>query len=1010
MKNYWSRIDPKIDFSWGDGGPVPTEELNGKEIGADYFSARWLGMVQPQYSEVHTFSLVADDGVKLWVDSLLIINFWSRRNLEVEGTIALMAGQLYTIKLEYTESNGNATCILKWRSASQTYEVISSSRLYYSSTSGRLSRTQLYVEPNVLCASTSRAKGTGLTIGTAGVTSFFTIQAFDEYGNMRKMGDSPDFKVRIVPISDAFQKPYHANLNPRWSTAGIERIPSDGVFPGGLTATYYNKYCLGSLAGTTAASCHNLWDKIHSETVVTFVTCMQRPWALQGDQEWNAQSSAVLKNANQAVCGFGMGPDHSPYLSWPASNAGVEIHAQKMTTDYTASSSAREKLFPGTTAKPFSVRWAGYFQPSMGTLHSFKITSPAASIRLVLNEVNKPKETALVATNVAASVKLIANAMYDIEISYSPSAELSASSGPTASLQHSTVDFSSVPYFDNTRPRSSLDVGFGSTGLDDGNSFSARWQGFYLATLAVSTFTVTVGGPDERVRLWIDNRLIIDRWDTFTDVQDFKKSWTATYDVSVPEKTSGEKEALLTCTTTSGVVQSTINVVNAGVGYSMTPTLATSGCNSSSTILAKLVAVMSSGTISSVQVVSGGSGYVCTPSIKILGGRDFVWSSSANSLLDIKLEFKQLGASASIQLQAGSSVIASNLLFRNREIVGSPFPPMSIQPAPTCASKSSVRGAGLSSATAGLPSMFTIQSNDQYINERGIGGDLYVVRLQVGGPSFGCQEIDTCPIVYGTVLDNGDSTYSVTYNITRRGTYNVVTTLAKPGGLTATYYSADFNSVLPLGAGNSQAPDLTLWQPLTGNMITNQATNYGIRLEGFISPPAEKVTFTFLRSGDLGTKRLWFNTHMRTRSESPAAGHGCWLGAPPNLPTCTKEFNGPTIETAFSNGNAIIVSDLAINALYDIKIELGGSTNTEIGVQWQYGATGTFTNAAANIPSSRLWARNDVPNGNVVSTGSDLVTFSTATANVPILGIFTCPTLCLWTKLIPLLVPFREMV
>jgi ubiquitin len=663
-----------------------------------------------------------------------------------------------------------------------------------------------------------------------------------------------------------------------------------------------------------------------------------------------------------------------------------------LTTDYTASSSVtREKLFTGTTAKPFSVRWAGYFQPSMGTLHSFKITSPAASIRLVLNEVNKPKETALVATNVAASVKLIANAMYDIEISYSPSAELSASSGPTASLQHSTVDFSSVPYFDNTRPRSSLDVGFGSTGLDDGNSFSARWQGFYLATLAVSTFSVTVEGPDDRVRLWIDNRLIIDRWDTFTDVQDFKKSWRATYDVSVPEKTSGEKEALLTCITAGGVVQSPVNVVNAGVGYSMTPTLATSGCNSSSTILAKLVATMSSGAISSVQVVSGGSGYVCTPSIKILGGRDFVWSSSANSLLDIKLEFKQLGASASIQLQAthstGSSVIASNQLFRNREIVGSPFPPMSIQPALTCASKNSVRGVGLSSATAGLPSRSTIQSNDQYINERGIGGDLYVVRLQVSGPSFGCQEIDNCPIVYGTVLDNGDSTYSVTYNITRRDTYNVVTALAKPGGLTATHDTAHFATILALGAGDSQAPDLTLWQHLTGNMITNQATNYGIRLEGFISPPADKVTFTFLRSGNLGTKKQWFNTHMRTRSEFPAAGHGCWVGAPPNLPTCTKEFNGPTIETAF-NANAIIVSDLAVNALYDIKIELSdSSTNTEIGVQWQYGANGTFTNAAANIPSSRLWARNDVPNGNVVSTGSvgasDLATFSMATADVP---------------------------
>jgi len=909
------------------------------------------------------------------------------------------------------------------------------------------------VEPSILCASTSRAAGTGLTIGTAGVASFFTIQAFDEYGNMRKMGDSPDFKVRIVPISDALQKPYHANLNPRWATAGIERIPSAGTFPGGLTATYYDKYCLGSSGTTVTVDCTAKWDQYPvTEPVQRFVTCMQRPWALQDDQIWvDTANSATLKNANQAICGFGMGIGHSPFLSW---NGGVEIYSPKMTTDYTSSSTAdRTKLFGTPSAKPFSVRWAGYFQPSQGSEYTFQIISTTASVRLMLNAVNAPKNILLVATGAVATVTLIANAMYEIEMSYSPSVELASAapslnlqlkvgtggyvnlessrlfplagryrtdyiptvkgeysvqvgvahpgaldatfysdmelSVPSATLQHSTVDFSSVPYFDNTRPRNSLDVGFGATSLDDGNSFSARWQGFYLATQPVSTFSVTVGGPDERVRLWIDNRLIIDRWDTYTDVQDFTKTWVATYDVSVALKTAGETQALLVATVASGVI-SAVAVVNVGLSYSMTPKLATTGCNP--TTLANLVAVMKSSPnedkIDSVQVVSGGAGYTCTPSIEILGGRDFVWSSSANSLLDIKLEFKQLGAAASIKLEENTgspNVIPSTRLFRNREILGSPFPPMSVQPAPTCASKSNVRGQGLTSATAGVPSMFTIQSNDQYFNERGVGGDLYVVRLQVGGPTFGCQEIGTCPIVYGTVIDNGDSSYSVTYNITRRGTYNVVTSLAKPGGLTATYYLANF-APLTLGPGNSQAPDLSLWQPVEGGMIASKTAQYGIRLEGFVSPPAETVTFTFSRVGDLGTKRIWFNTHMRQQTETPAAGHGCWAGAPSlnnvyNLPTCTKEFNGPTIATAFVN-NGIVVSNLVINGLYDIKIELAGTANSAIAVQWQYGAAGTVTNAASNIPSSRLWTRYDVPNGNVVATNhasTDRVTFSTST-------------------------------
>ena len=267
----------------------------------------------------------------------------------------------------------------------------------------------------------------------------------------------------------------------------------------------------------------------------------------------------------------------------------------------------------------------------------------------------------------------------------------------------------------------------------------------------------------------------------------------------------------------------------------MVPIVSTAGCTSASTILAQLVATIDgTGQIPNggVTVVSQGSGYICTPSIQISGGRDFVWSASSTSLLDIKLEYKQLGAAASIKLSSNGGTlidpIPSTNLFLNREIRGSPFPPMSVQPAPTCASKSSVRGQGLTSATAGVPSMFTIQSNDQYFNERGIGGDLYVVRLQVGRPSFGCQEIGTCPIVYGTVIDNGDSSYSVTYNITRRGTYNVVTSLAVPRGLTATYYSFTYSELaglLPLGVGDSWAPDMTLWkwQKDTGDMIAAKA-------------------------------------------------------------------------------------------------------------------------------------------------------------------------------------------
>eukprot|EP00961_Rhodomonas_salina_P185329 2502217-Rhodomonas_salina.1 len=41
-----------------------------------------------------------------------------------------------------------------------------------------------------------------------------------------------------------------------------------------------------------------------------------------------------------------------------------------------------------------------------------------------------------------------------------------------------------------------------------------------------------------------------------------------------------------------------------------------------------------------------------------------------------------------------------------------------VEPAVVCASKSTAEGAGLTGATAGRPSKFTIQSRDEYMNNR----------------------------------------------------------------------------------------------------------------------------------------------------------------------------------------------------------------------------------------------------------------------------------------------------
>jgi glucose/arabinose dehydrogenase len=119
-----TRTDPTVNFIWGAGSPEPS-------IGVDTFSARWTGQVQAKYSETYNFYTTSDDGVRLSVNGQQIINkFVDQSSTEYSGTIALVAGQKYDIKLEYFENGYSAISQLAWSSSSQTKEIIPQSQLY----------------------------------------------------------------------------------------------------------------------------------------------------------------------------------------------------------------------------------------------------------------------------------------------------------------------------------------------------------------------------------------------------------------------------------------------------------------------------------------------------------------------------------------------------------------------------------------------------------------------------------------------------------------------------------------------------------------------------------------------------------------------------------------------------------------------------------------------------------------------------------------------------------------
>ena len=64
-----------------------------------------------------TFFTSSDDGVRLFVDDILVVDNWTDHgSVEDCGTLTLVGGQKYNIRLEYYENGGGGQIKLAWAS------------------------------------------------------------------------------------------------------------------------------------------------------------------------------------------------------------------------------------------------------------------------------------------------------------------------------------------------------------------------------------------------------------------------------------------------------------------------------------------------------------------------------------------------------------------------------------------------------------------------------------------------------------------------------------------------------------------------------------------------------------------------------------------------------------------------------------------------------------------------------------------------------------------------------
>ncbi len=106
------RDDPAINFDWGLTAPIAG-------FNADNFSVRWTRDLSLNPG-TYRFSVMSDDGVRLWVNNTLVIDEWQKQaDAQFAANVTLPGGST-PIKLEYFDARDQAVVRLDWAPASGT--------------------------------------------------------------------------------------------------------------------------------------------------------------------------------------------------------------------------------------------------------------------------------------------------------------------------------------------------------------------------------------------------------------------------------------------------------------------------------------------------------------------------------------------------------------------------------------------------------------------------------------------------------------------------------------------------------------------------------------------------------------------------------------------------------------------------------------------------------------------------------------------------------------------------
>jgi len=464
----FSQTDRSIDFDWAAGSPNQTV------LGAESFSVKWTGQIQPVYSETYTFYVTAENGAKLTVNGTVLFDNLAGTGVSTQsGTIALISGQKYDIELEYSKAAGNASCKMEWQSTSQMRQTVQ--------------KLQLYTP-------------TARPVVSTGVVTAYADCAFGGFSGGLKAGTYTLSELNALGI-------YDNDIASLKVTKGFKAILyEDDNFGGASLELTSDSTCLGDWTDRTSSI----------KIITTGETNLEGTYFLQNNASKfnmdvtggvsgvgdgaNIQQFTVSPNTNQQFKFTHLGDGTYKILAVNSNKSLDVINSLK-----TDAANVQQWTYYGLQSQQFIVTPSttpGYY--NLIAKHSGKIvesfnTSVQANVRQMSNT-NQTK----------GQWKLV----------------------PVPALQKGTGNGLNASYYNGmnfeTLRRNAIDTtinfDWGSNAPNSyvgTDNFSVRWNG-YIQPQTTGTYTFFINSDNGR-RVWINDQLIIDKW-----ISDYGIEYTGT--------------------------------------------------------------------------------------------------------------------------------------------------------------------------------------------------------------------------------------------------------------------------------------------------------------------------------------------------------------------------------------------------------------------------------------------------------------------------------------------------